>query len=199
MNMKKAIFAMGAALAAVVGASPASATIYQYTTRSGAVLSINTVTKSGTLSGLSTSLGINSSILTPTFNAFSLSFTSNDFANFTGGENPNFGAFFLTVSGTSSLWGNVIPTVGGNTPGMQLLAGAPGRALLNSVNFQNFDGSNTSLNFGALSNFTIVPEPNNVPEPAMLGLFGAGAVMVMMGRRRRSVGKVQGSARLATV
>ena len=185
MNMKKMIFAMGAVLAAVVGASPASATVYQYTVHSGEVLTINTSTQIGRLVG----------------NGASLTFSSASFANFTGGAKPNFSGTFSSVSG--SLWwpGGVanITTVG--TPRFEFNpnSGPAGSWILRDVR-------TTFLNSDAQFNITSYvvnppqpdPQPVTVPEPAMLGLFGAGAVMVMMGRRRRSVAKsVAGTGKLA--
>ncbi len=189
MNMKKAIFAMVSALAAMVGASPASATIYQYTMvstnigRAADVLTINTATKSATFKG----------------GYIDASFTSNELANFTGGAFANFSGVFTSFSGTfdsGALVNTTLNNIGRGVPKFEFLpiSGSEERFYIRGIQWTTL---NTDVSW-QVSSFTVLPDPVNVPEPAMLGLFGAGAVMVMMGRRRRSVGKAQGSARLAT-
>ncbi|WP_221792190.1 PEP-CTERM sorting domain-containing protein [Aquisediminimonas sediminicola] len=175
MKMQKMIFAMGAALAAVIGASPASATIYTYTASGGRTLVINTEAKTG-----SAQWGASS--------ANSFTFTGNDLALFAGGANPQFSGL-IRLTGQTQFEGNV-----SNIAARFVFSQSSGFGP-NLIVFKKNPLSPTESDLTEWAgpfNLTTV-----VPEPEMLGLFGAGAVMVMMGRRRRPLGKVQGNARLA--
>ncbi|WP_221792188.1 PEP-CTERM sorting domain-containing protein [Aquisediminimonas sediminicola] len=199
MNVKKMIFAMGAALTVAVGASPASATLYTYTTTVG-VFKVDTVSKVGSYIG------------NPGVSQTNINFSSNAFANFTGGLTPSFVAVLGSLSGRVSIISGG-PSFSGD---IFTLTSASQTAVTNGQTTIDFDGiGRVHFRGGTWANSTgltvgdwfatltsVTSEPSPVPEPAMLGLFGAGAVMVMMGRRRRPLGKhlagkAQGGTRLA--
>ncbi len=188
MHMKKAIFAMGAALAAVVGASPASATIYTYTRTDGIKVVIDNVAQTGTFIGTA----VNGN---PDIKSVNLSFSGAGLANFKGAS-TSFTTALTTLTGTlTNANGTIFTTKNSGALSLTLNPSSAGWSVTNNGGTWTANGGALDYTFFALGSLTSTVD---VPEPAMLGLFGAGAVMVMMGRRRRSVGKAQGSARLAT-
>ncbi|WP_221792189.1 PEP-CTERM sorting domain-containing protein [Aquisediminimonas sediminicola] len=193
--MKKVIFAMGAALAAVIGVSPASATIYTYTRTDGIKLVIDTVARTGTFSG--SAPGLN-----PDIRDVNLFFAASGLNNFNGSLTTTFTTQLGHFEGSLTNQSGQVFTPN-TVAGAIFLTINPTGGVINIIknngSWTNNSGAYTSMLLGAL---TSVVEPTAVPEPAMLGLFGAGAVMVMMGRRRRPLGKhfagkAQGSPRLA--
>ncbi len=190
MNIKKQLISFGAAVAATVAmVSPASATIYTYTVNDDEVFKIDTVAKTGSFQG---------SVLTRDSNVI---FSSESFASFTGGLNPTFTGILNSISGYYMVNGNSrfdlvngnLANLGAGVPRLIFSNGAVG--LFGTV-WRNANGATFGDNNWSITGVTSEPSP--VPEPAMLGLFGAGAVMVMMGRRRRSVAKsVAGAGKLA--
>ncbi len=128
MKMNNTLFAMGAALAVMLGASPASARIFQYTSNStGDTLTVNTLTGTGTFNnGLA-----------------NLRFTSNNIYNFTGGLNTQFSFTFSSLSGSTDC-GNVVNTnlanVGRGAPRITGEGSNPISIILRGVRFEHCDG-----------------------------------------------------------
>ncbi|WP_221792187.1 PEP-CTERM sorting domain-containing protein [Aquisediminimonas sediminicola] len=192
--MKKMIFGMGAALAAVVGASPASAAVYKYTVHRTDFPAniVDTIT-------LDTATGAGNWSSNDPF-SLNVVFTFPVDSTVYSGTSPQFTLHNLTnVSGIRTLNG-VIYNLNLNLqpPELTFVAGV---VVLSASWGPNGEGGNLLANITGFEDITPIT-PVSVPEPALLGLFGAGAVMVMMGRRRRplsksSAGKVQGNARLA--
>ena len=179
--MKKIAMALIAASTLALVA-PASATIYTYTQTNGAVLTINNETNTGTLIG----------------NDINSTFTSSDFANFTGGPNPT-GSFNLdSLDGYRVIRGQRY----GDNPSHQqkLIISASGR-----TNLWSYWG-NGARRYGdyitRIGGYT-PPTPTgssgssggstgggstggtDVPAPGMLVLFGLGAGAVALRRRRK--------------
>jgi len=196
MNIKKQLISFGAAVAATVAmVSPASATIYTYTRTDGIKLVIDTVKQTGSFSGPSLVDEVD------TIASANIVFAGAGLANFNGAS-TTFATTLSSLSGT--LTEKSLKVYTAKTSGTFTLTLTPGTNTLLLTNggptssWATGGGSSDyfSLNSGTLT--SINPPPVNVPEPAMLGLFGAGAVMVMMGRRRRSVAKsVAGTGKLA--
>lgn len=92
MNMKKMILAMGAALVAVIGASPASATVYTYTRTDGIKVVIDNVAQTGTFIGTAVNGGAD-------LKSVDLRFSGAGLANFKGGS-VNFTTALTTFTGT---------------------------------------------------------------------------------------------------
>ncbi|WP_221792185.1 PEP-CTERM sorting domain-containing protein [Aquisediminimonas sediminicola] len=186
MNIKTQLVTIGAALAATVAmASPASATIYQYTLANNDVVRIDNVTGTATFKGTN----------------INVQMASAEFKSFMGGEAAvvNFGATLTSLTGTRFFTGigQLIPiTLVGQNP-LRTFTLQGGVAFLNTHwGTGNIDDGFLTDNY-ANSIVAYAVDPTAVPEPAMLGLFGAGAVMVMMGRRRRLSGKaVAGTGKL---
>ncbi|WP_221792186.1 hypothetical protein [Aquisediminimonas sediminicola] len=125
MKIKNTLFVMGAALVAVMGASPASARIFQYTSNStGDTLTINTLTGTGTF---------NNGLL-------NMRFTSNDFATFAGGANP-VGTFIFTSLSGGGVYGNIVNTnladVGLGRPRINFEGANPPYIIVRGIQFGN--------------------------------------------------------------
>ena len=180
--MKKTILTLAAFSAAAIAAAPASATIYTYTQTNGAVLTINTATNTGTLIGRD----------------INARFTSADFANFTGGENPT-GMFALdNLDGYRIINGR---RYSDNVSHPQkLIIDANGRTNLWSYwgrgnqygDYITRIGSytppappTTSSSGGTGTGGSSGGTPTDVPAPGMLALFGLGAGAIALRRRRK--------------
>ncbi len=176
MMMKKAILATGAAFAAMMMASPASAAIYTYTMKgNGGVLTIDTVAKSGTWKSAD-------------LDAF---FTSDDFANFTGGAKPNFTAILDVLTGTYTVGGKALAPNPKNK-----FTSHPQKLIFNGTSTVNLwawwgdpiKAGDYVKHIGSVSVTTSTSSGGTpVSEPGMLGLFALGMMGLWAGNRRRRV------------
>ncbi len=178
--MKKSSIAAGCVAAALTFSAPASASVFTYNQNNGAVLTINTATRTGTLIGAD----------------INTTFTSPDFANFTGGRNPT-GSFNLaTLDGYRLINGQRFPD---NTSHPQrLIFGSNG-----STNLWSFWGTGSQFGDYITRIIGYTPPPpvgstggstgggstgggsTDIPAPGMLALFGIGAAAVAFRRRRK--------------
>ncbi len=161
-------FTKTAAIALAAGtlsvAAPASAAIFEYQLDGGGdhVLTINTETQTGTLTG----------------NNVNATFTSPDFADFEGGEVPSLMATLTSITGTRIVRGNLVE-ITSNPRHPEMLKTELGGTRWNlwanwgdpivAGDFRRFIGSYT-----------------NVPAPGMVGLFGLALIALGFGRRRRT-------------
>ncbi len=177
MKLKNAILAGSAALAAMVMAAPASAAVYTYGMSGNGTLTINTTTKSGTWKAPD----------------FDVQFTSNDFANFTGGLKPNFTAILDQLTGTYTVGGKVLTP---NPKGKFDVH--PQKLIFNgtsTVNLWAWWGNPISAgDYIKHIRRVNVTHPGTtssggtpVSEPGMLGLFALGLMGLWAGGRRRRV------------
>ncbi len=150
----------------MMAAAPASATIFEYGFGNGDRLAIDTETQTATWVGTN----INTTMTSP------------DFANFTGGENPNLMATLTSLDGTRIINGNTYTDnpLNINTSHPQKLIGY-GTGKFNlwawwGPNREGGDYVRTATSYSV----------SEVPAPGMLGLFGLGlAALGFRARRRR--------------
>ena len=160
---KNAAIAVAAASMSV--AAPASATIFEYTMTNGDVLTIDTETQSGTWSG----------------NTLNATFTSPEFADFTGGENPTFAFTLATMDGTRII--NGVETTNTNTNGNRThpyMLKSMGNGRINLWSWWG-DPVVGGDYVRAIGGFTAT----EVPAPGILGLFGLALVALGLRRRRK--------------
>jgi PEP-CTERM motif len=165
----KATLIIAAAMAALA-ASPASAAIYTYTQSNGDKLVINSDTKSGTMTGTK----------------INVSFTSDDFANFTGGAKPSFSATLSSLDGTrlvNGTWLTDNPKDATTTHPQKLIFSPTDVNLwawwgnpIKAGDYITHYGSYTASSSGG----------TQVPAPGMVGLFALGAAGLVYRRRRQN-------------
>ena len=153
--------AIGIAAASMMAAAPASATIFEYQFTNGDVLTIDTEAQSGTWSG----------------NSIDATFTSPDFANFQGGENPSFMAQLTSLDGTRIING-VSTTDNDTTHQQKLIFNGSDRVNLWSHWGDPITGGDYVRRVASYS-------VTDVPAPGMLGLFGLALAALGLGWRRR--------------
>ncbi len=149
-------------------AAPASATIFEYGFNNGDVLTINTETQSATWVGAT----------------IDTSMTSPDFANFTGGANPNFMATLTSLDGTRIINGVTYtdnPLYIDTTHPQKLIGTG------NSV-FNLWAWWGDPIKGGDYKRGISSYSATEVPAPGMLGLFGLGlaALGFRTARRRKA-------------
>ena len=164
MNTFTKTAAIAIAAGSLSAAAPASAAIFEYHLEGGGnhVLTINTDTQTGSLTG----------------NVVNATFASPDFADFEGGETPELAAMLTEISGTRLVRGNLVEVSSNPRHPEKLLAE------------QNGTRWNLWANWGDpivagdfrrdIGSFTAVP------APGMLGLFGLALIAMGFGRRRRT-------------
>ena len=156
-------------------AAPASASIFEYEMTNGDLLTINTITQSGTWKG----------------HSIDVSFTSPDFANFTGGAKPNFVGMLTSLDGTRIVKGKVVTDNlfnGNRTHPQKLKSMGDGKFNLWAWwgdPVVSGDYIKKIKKFG-------VTHPVDVPAPGALGLFGLALCAIGLGRRRRRAGATAG-------
>jgi hypothetical protein len=143
-------------------AAPASATIFEYTFNNGDVLSIDTETQVGTWTG----------------DNINATFTSKDFATFTGGESPSFMTTLASIDGTR--------TINGNTVGLQSDPRHPEMLKTASNNRWNLWATWGDPVVGGdyvrkIASYSVA----DVPAPGMLALFGMALAALGLRSRKR--------------
>jgi len=158
---------MAAGMAAAMAATPASAAIYEYTMTNGDVLTIDTDTETATFVG----------------NNINASMTSDDFANFQGGESPQFSFVLDSLDGTRLIGGDWVtdnPLHSTTTHPQKLISYG--------------SGSNDRINLWAWWGDPIIggdyityiaSYTAQVPAPGALGLMAFGLGGMAFARRRR--------------
>lgn len=154
-----------AALATTAVAAPASASIFEYDMTNGDLLTINTDTGSGTWVG----------------DTIDASFTSPDFAGFTGGETPLFTYILTSLDGTRIVNGQTLTDnpLYIDTTHPQVLKGlGDGRINLWAWWGDPIKAGDYVKHIGSVRTV-------DVPAPGMLGLFGLALGLIAFGRRRK--------------
>lgn len=150
--------AIGIAASTMIVAVPASASIFEYQMTNGDLLTINTDTQTGTWVG----------------DSIDTTFTSPDFADFTGGANPSFTTDLASLDGTRIIRGQTV-TDNDSTHQQKLIFNG------SSVNLWSHWGDPITGGDYVRS----ISEFAEVPAPGMLGLLGLALVALGFGRRRR--------------
>jgi len=158
----KPLLFVTAAAAAVTLSNPASAALFTYTQTNGDILTIDSTTNSGSLKGTN----------------IDVTFTSNDFASFTGGANPGNLTFVLaTLDGTRTVGGIAYTDNPSHT--QKLIFSKNGR-----TNLWSWWG-NPIIAGDYITYIGGYTPPTPVPAPGVIGLFGLGLAGLWMSRRRR--------------
>lgn len=167
---------MAAGMAAAVAATPASASIYEYTMSNGDILTINTETSSATMVGA-------------TINA---TMTSADFATFQGGAAPEFMFVLNSLDGTRLIRGQTVTDneyLSDSTHPQKLISyGAGGNGRLNLWAWWGepiIGGDYITY----ITSYTA-----QVPAPGALGLMAFGLGGVAFARRRKKQAKLAAAA-----
>jgi len=156
--------ASAAAMATFAVATPANATLYEYTMTNGDLLTIDTDTQSGSWVG-------------DNINAV---FTSPDFADFTGGSSPSYMATLTSLDGTRTINGvdytdNPLYI---DTTHPQKLIGSGGKFNLWAWWGDPIRGGDYVRTIGSVT-------ATEVPAPGMFGLFAMALALLGFGRFRR--------------
>ena len=159
--------ALALAVTGAIAATPASATIFEYTMDDGDVLTIDTVNGTGSWVG----------------DDINTSFTG-DFSNFQGGASPSFSFTLSSLTGTRDINGrSAAPTNRrGNLthPFMLLTQGN------DNVNLWSWWGNPVTGGdyVRRIAHYSATP-PTHVPAPGVLGLLAMALIALGFGRRRR--------------
>ncbi len=167
MRLSKVIGTGIAALAGLAMTAPASATIFEYVMVDGGRLNIDTDNQRGTWKN----------------DDIDVSFTSPDFANFTGGENPNFSYILTSLDGTRQVNGMTLTDnpKNINTSHPQVLKGLGN----NKFNLWAWWGDPIKAGDYVRKSTGVTSHPTPVPAPGMMALFGLALGGIAFGRRRR--------------
>ena len=158
--LKKA--AIGIAVTSMAAATPASASIFEYSFGNGDILTINTDTQTGTWVG----------------DNIDATFTSADFATFEGGTSPTFTAMLSSIDGTR--------VIRGSREDVSTSPRHPEKLILTGDRFNLWANWGNPIVRGGGDYIQYSPYFTEVPAPGMLGLFGLALVALGLGRRRRS-------------
>lgn len=159
--------AIALAASGAVMAAPASATVFEYTMKSGDTLIIDTENGTGSWKG----------------NKIDATFTG-DFSGFQGGANPSFMFTLSSLEGTRIVKGKTVEATNklGNNVYKQKLKTGNG----NTVNLWTWWGDPVVSGdyVRKIAGFKIIP--HEVPAPGVLGLFSLALIALGFGRRRRT-------------
>jgi hypothetical protein len=168
INWGKPALFVAAAAAAVTLSNPAAAALFTYNQTNGDILTIDNTNNIGALKGSN----------------IDVTFTSADFASFTGGANPSGLTFVLaTLDGTRTVRGVAYTDNPSHT--QKLIFGRNGR-----TNLWSYWG-NPVVAGDYITYIGGYTPPTEVPAPGVMGLFGIGLAGLWMSRRRRKTIKAQ--------
>jgi len=152
----------------LLAAAPASAAIFEYEMTNGDILTINSDTSTATWKG----------------DSIDATMTSNDFANFTGGERPRFTATLTSLDGTRLINGRRVT----DNP-RDIDTTHPQKLIGMGRKFNLWAWWGDPISGGDYVRKIRSYSVTQVPAPGMAALFALALVMIGFGRRRRKSGK----------
>lgn len=172
--MKKSKIMLAAALGLATLSAPAQADVFTYNMSNGSTLKIDNVTKTASFVGSD----INATM------------ASAAFANFVGGATPTFSAVLSALDGTrlvNGKWVTDNPYLSTSSHPQKLIMSG------SNVNLWAWWGSPITAGdyITRITGYSVSTSGGNpVPEPGMLGLFGAALAGLGFARRRKAKAKL---------